>query len=867
MANLPSGTVTMLFTDIAGSTRLLQEIGRDSYIEALRLHRRLLRAAASRHGGVEVEMQGDCFLFAFAGARPGVAAAAEMQRDLAGHDWPEEPIHVRIGIHTGAPAVDGDRYAGLDVHRAARVMSAGHGGQILVSAETYAATGDELPDGLALRDLGEHRLKDLLEPQGIYQLVVPGLPDEFPALAALGTQVGLPVPPNRLVGREQELGEIASLVESGTRLLTLVGPGGTGKTRLAVQAAAELSDRFPDGVWFVALAPIRDEALVLGEIARTVGYREQPDTDPIGGLAAALAGKRALLLLDNFEHVGGAAPSIPRLLAGAADLNVLATSREPLHVSGEQVLAIEPLPIDTDAAILFAERARAATGDFSLSDANVATVAAICARLDGLPLALELAAARIPLLSPQALLARLDESLGLLTGGPRDAEDRQRTLRGTIDWSYELLTVQEQELFARLAVFAGGARLDAVEGVVGPDVLDGLSSLVDKSLLRRSDDPDGEPRFWLLETMREYAAERAEAAEVAGATRQRHAEHFLAFAEQADPEFRGPRNAEWIDRMEREHDNLRAALTFLIGTGQGEPALRLAAITSRLWIQRGYLSEGRDWLEAALALEGPSPSRARALRRLAIHSCEVGAIDRAASSAGEALELDRAAGDGRGVAESAGILADVAAHRGDLETAGAMYEEAVAQARAAGDERELAISLYNLANVRHLQGADTEAEALFEEAQSGFRALGDALGLGGSLLSLVGIVSPRRDYVRVSELLSEAAELLAAIGFTSGLLDVVEASGRVAVETGRMDAAARLFGAFHARNEEIGRAGVHPAELAAHDASIGAVRSALGAEPFDEAWQAGAALGVEAAVAEALETVSAIAAREASLRA
>ena len=617
----------------------------------------------------------------------------------------------------------------------------------------------------------------------------------------------------------------------------------------------------------MALAPIRDEALVLGEIARAVGYREQPDTDPIGGLAAALAGKRACSCSTTSSTSAARLLRFPRLLAGAADLNVLATSREPLHVSGEQVLAIEPLPIDTDAAILFAERARAATGDFSLSDANVATVAAICARLDGLPLALELAAARIPLLSPQALLARLDESLGLLTGGPRDAGPPAHAAGD------DRLELRAARPFRNRSCSPGSPSSPGApasmpsRASVGPDVLDGLSSLVDKSLLRRSDDPDGEPRFWLLETMREYAAERAEAAEVAGATRQRHAEHFLAFAEQADPEFRGPRNAEWIDRMEREHDNLRAALTFLIGTGQGEPALRLAAITSRLWIQRGYLSEGRDWLEAALALEGPSPSRARALRRLAIHSCEVGAIDRAASSAGEALELDRAAGDGRGVAESRRILADVAAHRGDLETAGAMYEEAVAQARAAGDERELAISLYNLANVRHLQGADTEAEALFEEAQSGFRALGDALGLGGSLLSLVGIVSPRRDYVRVSELLSEAAELLAAIGFTSGLLDVVEASGRVAVETGRMDAAARLFGAFHARNEEIGRAGVHPAELAAHDASIGAVRSALGAEPFDEAWQAGAALGVEAAVAEALETVSAIAAREASLRA
>jgi predicted ATPase len=478
MRELPSGTVTFLFTDVEGSTKLLHELGAEGYSEALAEHRRILREAFSVHGGVEVDTQGDAFFVAFATAPTALKAAAEARTRLTGG-----PIRVRMGIHTGTPHVAEEGYVGVDVHRAARIAAAGHGGQVLVSASTAA-----LLDADGLRDLGEHRLKDLSAPERIYQLGA----DDFPPLKSLH-QTNLPIPTTPFLGRERELGEVLGLLsQEAVRLLTLTGAGGSGKTRLGLQAVAALAERYPQGVWWVPLATLRDPALVLASAGQALGAKN--------GLAEHIGDKTLLLLFDNFEHLVEAAPELAGLLASCPNLDLLVTSREPLRVSGEQEYAVAPL-VHEEGVRFFLARARAVRPEFGADEA----VSEICRRLDDLPLALELAAARVKALSSAQILERLEQRLPLLTGGARDLPERQRTLRATIEWSYELLSPEEQRLFALLAVFRGGCTLEAAEDVAGAD-LDTLQSLVDKSLLRHS-----EERYWMLETIREYAAERLEA--------------------------------------------------------------------------------------------------------------------------------------------------------------------------------------------------------------------------------------------------------------------------------------------------------------------------------------------------------------------
>jgi predicted ATPase/class 3 adenylate cyclase len=842
MKALPSGTVTMLFTDVEGSTRLLQELGRDEYVRCLEAHRRTLRETARAHDGVEVEMQGDSFHFAFASARAGVLAAADAQRAL--HATGDHgPIRVRIGVHTGEPVVTDDLYAGLDVHRAARVMAAGHGGQVLVSAATQAATASDLPDDVAYADLGEHRLKDLPEPHRLFQLLVAGLPNEFPPLKTRSPKTRLPIPPNALVGRDRELREVVELVlDRGARLVTLVGPGGSGKTRLAVDAAARLADSCRDGVWFVGLAPLRDAALVLPLVLRTLGEREEPGQTAAETLVERVGDREILLLLDNVEQVADAAVDLPRVLAACAGLRVLATSRQPLQVTGETTYAVAPLPLD-DATMLFAERA----GDAALDHE---TVAAICARVDGLPLAVELAAARAAVLSPKALLARLDRSLGLLTGGPRDADERQRTLRATIDWSYDLLEPDEQRAFRRLAVFVGGARLDAVEDVVGADALDLVTSLVGKNLVRRGDDPDGEPRYWMLETIREYASELLASTADAEDVRRLHLEHFARVADAVEALLRSPDEPEALDRLERDHENVRAGLEFAVESNDVQRAFRLPIAVNRLWLLRGYLGEGSRAIEAVLELGGPPNLRAAVLRKLATLCLEQGLLDRAGEAAGEALELNEGAGDAQGAAQSAALVADVAAYRGDLDTAGAMYTEAARQARLFDDDLELALALYNGAQVRRLQDDREASEALFRDAFEVFARLRDPVGQGGTLIAIGSMASEAGDLDRALELVREGAEHLRSVGYVGGLVDVLDVSADVAARAGDPARAARLWAAQHAAAAEIGRLDRHPAEAALHEAALAGVREALGDEEFEAAWSAGASLSLDEAIDE-----------------
>ncbi|MDE3228384.1 MAG: adenylate/guanylate cyclase domain-containing protein, partial [Chloroflexota bacterium] len=512
MAQLPSGTVTFLFTDIEGSTQLLQRLG-PAYARALGEHQALLRAAFAAHDGAEVDTQGDAFFVAFPSALQAAEAAAEATRDLATHAWPDgATLRVRMGLHSGAPQLVGDHYVGLDVHRAARIAAAGHGGQILLSDATRTLVEHNLPAGATLRAVGAHRLKDLQEPEPLFQLVLAGLLADFPPLKTLDThQHNLPLQPTPLLGREQQMATLTTLLRRvDVRLVTLTGPGGIGKTRLSVQVAAELIEDFADGVWFVRLSRLSDPALVIPTIAQTLGLKEQGATSLAETLRAHLAEKRLLLVLDNFEQVIGAANAVAGLLAASPGLKALVTSRTPLHLRGEREVALKALPLppatrqlDPEqvslyaAVALFIERAQAARVDFAVTAANAPAIAEICAQLDGLPLAIELAAARVKLLPPEALLTRLSHALKLLTGGARDLEERQQTMRAAIAWSDDLLSPAERALFRRLSIFVGGATLEAVEAVCAApedaepldlDVFDGLGVLVDHSLVQQRED-------------------------------------------------------------------------------------------------------------------------------------------------------------------------------------------------------------------------------------------------------------------------------------------------------------------------------------------------------------------------------------------
>ncbi|TAM65336.1 MAG: adenylate/guanylate cyclase domain-containing protein [Chloroflexota bacterium] len=732
----PTGTVTFLFTDIEGSTRLVERLGPAAWPQLLEAHHAIIRAALAAEGGTEIKTEGDAFFVAFSSAPRAVAAASRAQRELAGHAWPPDaPIRVRMGLHTGEGQTtpSGD-YVGLDVHRAARIAAAGHGGQVLISATTRALTAGTLPSGVTLRDLGEHRLKDLSQPERIAELIIDGLPSEHPPLHTLeAIPNNLPVQLTSFVGRQPEVAAATRLLEQ-TRLLTLTGPGGTGKTRLSLQIAAEALERFPDGVYFVALAAIDQAELVPAAIAAVIGLPDtgaRPLTERLGDV---LRLRQTLLVLDNFEQVLAAGPIVAELLRAAPKLKIVVTSRAPLRVSGEQEFPVPALGLPDpshlpatavlsqfEAVALFIQRAMAVQPSFAVTNENAPAVAEIAARLDGLPLAIELAAARIRLLTPDQMLARLQGRLDLLSAGARDLPDRQRTLRGAIAWSWDLLDEPSRALLARLSVFVGGAPLDAIgpvcdpEGELGVDVLDGLEALVDQSLVQRQERA-GEPRFGLLETIREFAAERLVSRGWPAVLRERHARYFADFAARARAAFMGPSMTAWLDRLEVEHDNLRAAFAWAIEAGEAELALRLAGSLWRFWQIRGHLAEGAEQAGRALAM--PGGERFPEARIQA---------------------LDAAAG--------------IAYWRADMTTARELYGQSLELLRQQGDRRALADGLYNLAmalNLDSLRGTDkearrTEAVRLAEESLVLFRQLADRPGEGRALWALGNAATERRD--------------------------------------------------------------------------------------------------------------------------
>jgi predicted ATPase len=627
---LPTGTVTFLFTDVEGSTRLLHDLGADAYAAALAEHRRLLREAFARRGGVEVDTEGDAFFYAFATAPGALQGAREAQEALA-----STPIRVRIGIHTGTPHLTDEGYVGTDVHRAARIAACGHGGQVLVSAATTALAGEDL-----LRDLGEHRLKDLSAPERLCQLGT----DDFPPLRSL-YQTNLPVPSTPFLGRTEELAQIVGLLARGeVRLVTLTGPGGVGKTRLALQAAGVASDAYPDGVWWVPLAPLRDPELVLPTAARALGAKEE--------LAPHIGDRSMLILLDNFEQVIEAGPGLGEVLSACPRLDVLVTSREPLHLAAEREYAVPPLA-PAEGVELFSARARALNPDF---EAN-GVVTEICRRLDDLPLALELAAARTKVLSPDQILERLEQRLPLLTGGARDLPERQRTLRATIQWSYDLLAENERQLLCRLAVFSGGCTLEAAEEVVAADI-DTLQSLMEKSLLRHTQE-----RYWMLESIREYAAEHLEDGGEAAGLRRRHADYFLELVETAGLALE-PEGEQQYGLVRQELDNVRAALDWGFETDP-ERALRLASALDGFWAVMAP-TEGMRRLEALLqrAPNAALAVRARAFRAYGSSANPAGDDEKAERAYEQSLDAYRKIGDERGVAVLLHRLGTSAFYRG-----------------------------------------------------------------------------------------------------------------------------------------------------------------------------------------------------------
>jgi predicted ATPase/class 3 adenylate cyclase len=803
MAELPTGTVTLLFSDIEGSTRLLQQLG-DRYIEVLAEHRRLLRASFARFNGREVDTEGDAFFIAFDKASEAVAAAVAAQSALAAHPWPDgEVVRVRMGIHTGEPIVVGQGYAGLDVHRAARICSAAHGGQVLVSQPTRVLLGGDLPSGVGLRDLGEHRLKDLPGAQRLFQLVMPGLPADFPALRTVGSRpTVLPAQLTSFVGRQREVAAIRGLLgRPGVRLLTLSGPGGTGKTRLAVQVAAELAGTFPDGVCFVGLAPLSDPELVLPTIAQALGIRGAAGQALLHTLAEQVGDRRQLLVVDNFEQVLAAAPVVVDLLVACPQLAVLVTSRAALQVSGEHAYPVPPLslPNHTHAAVpddvtsseavrLFVERAQAVNPDFAVTDANAPVLAEICRRLDGLPLAIELAAARSRLLPPQALLARLESRLQLLKGGSRDLPTRQQTLRATIDWSYALLEADQQILLARLAIFAGGCTLDAAEVVCDLDgdldVLGGLDALVNKNLLQPRDGIEGERRVVLLETMREYALERLTERDETETIARRHADYFLGLAEQAEPELLGPRQGIWYERLEADLDNFRAALAWSLAHEQAEATARLAATLMPLWWSRGHGSEGLRWLDAALERRGSltPPALAKTLFAKATLLLEIGArhgqADRLLE---ESLALFQQLKDTTWTVRAISALGWAMKRAGQLDRGLALQEQAVALGRQQADRWSLALALNNLGFSLLRAGDHLRARAVLEEALALWQTAGEPEGTAFTLDGLALLALLEGDHARASSLLQEALALVRKIGNVSASAQFLADFGIVAL--------------------------------------------------------------------------------------
>ena len=905
MTELPGGVVTFLFTDIEGSTRLVKAL-RERYPQILDEHRSLVRAAIASHGGHEVDTQGDAFFVAFAGAKQAELCALEIQRALAGHEWPAgAPVRVRIGIHTGNAVPAGDVYTGLAVHRTARICAAAHGGQVLLSQATQTIIEDEEEaPGFTLVDVGERTLKDLDRPVRLFQLAAPGLDPPDPP-AGVPLTGALPVPATPLVGREREAAAVADLVlGEGVRLVTLTGPGGVGKSRLVVEAARRLGPAFADGVRFVELAAVEAADLVPAAVAAGLGL-----TTSAGRLSADLVsylrGRRLLLVLDNFERVVSAAGPLAELLAAAPGVVVLVTSRVVLRLSGEHEFAVPPLPVPPagtgrdagdvqgyDSVGLFVERAHAAAPGFEMTGENAEAIAEICRRLDGLPLAIELAAARVRLLPPQALASRLGQRFSLLTGGARDLPERQRTLRNTLDWSYGLLSAGEQAMLARLGVFAGTFGLPATEAVCGdaargdaargepgaasPDlgragqVMDTLGSLVDNSLVR-AETRGGEPRFILLETIREYALERLRDGGDWAQAHDRHAAYFLALAQPEPAELHGDGQLAWLDRLETDHGNVRATLSWLTGHGPVEQAVRLFSLTWRFWWLHGHAAEFARLGEEIVAKSEHLPPYQRALALTTTGFMLVANEDRARAQAlfEQSLPLYRRAQGKLGLVLTAavqGMLGQLAARCGDYSRASELLGQSQALLAELDDhdltgyarfEYLLFVCMVNniLGHVRLSQGDLDGAARQFSAALAAGREGQDRLGFLVSLYNLAAASRAQGDLAGAAGHLKEGLAVAAEAGDETSAAYYLEGMAAVASLQNNPERAVRLLTAASSMLESGGSGWLHAyiPRVPHDDAVLAALRSRTGAAAFDKAQAWGRSTGPARAVEYALE--------------
>jgi predicted ATPase/class 3 adenylate cyclase len=916
-AHLPAGAVTFL----------LAALGDGSTAGGLRAREQArLQQTIAAHGGSPFMIAGDAICAAFVLPQAAAAAALAVQRALL-HDMRGTSL-ARMALHTGVVAVQGGGYAGQALDRAARLLDAAHAGQILLSHVTEDLLGGDLPAGSATRDLGEHRLKDLARPERIYQLSADDLLHDFPPPKTLARYAtNLPAPPTALIGRSREAAVLREwLAQPDVRLVTLTGPGGIGKTRLGLHVAADVLDQFPDGVYFVGLAAVRDASLLAGTIAQALGLKEAGDQPAREQLTAHLRDKAALLLLDNFEQLLGAAPQIAALLAEAPRLKMLITSRAALRILAEHEFVVPPLALPPqalaaaswetlsqyEAVALFIARALAVRPDFAVTNAQAPAIAEVCWRLDGLPLAIELAAARVRLFSPATLLARLRRPLDLLTGGARDLPTRQQTLRATIAWSYDLLEPDERRLFERLAVFVGGWTVEAAEAIWNVErgtlndepgtadvslqrsALDLLVALLDKSMIRQEDGLDGEPRFVMLETIREFALEQLDRGGEPDTIQQRHAEYYTDMAELAEAGLKGAEQVRWLAALEAEHDNMRTALRWALGQPGAEGALRLAGALWRFWDTHGYSGEGRGWLEQALAhpacyqapptlwlkalngagtlarrqsdyvratelfeqglalsrASGETWWRAVLLNALGLTVRRQGDYARALGLLEESLALSRDVGDERGVTIALGNLGAIAHQTGDLARAAAYHAESLRRTPP-DDQRGMAEGLNNLATVLHDQGDLARATELQEQSLALYRALGDRYGIALLLFNLSERLHVTGDLPRAREYLREALLIYAELGEQHGCVECLERFAGLAATRDQIVRAARLWGAAEAARMALGSA-MSPLELAVHQRAVAAARAKIDQPGWEAAWAAGRALSLEGAIADAL---------------
>ena len=866
---LPTGTVTFLFTDIEGSTRLLRALG-PAYPDLLSEHHRVLRGAVEGAGGIPIGSEGDSLFAAFDSPAGALGGAVAAQRAFAAATWPGgASVHVRMGIHTGEGLVRDGTYVGMDVHRAARIAAAGHGGQVLVSDATRALVEQSLPPGVQLRDLGRHRLKDLAQAEHIYETLIEGLASEFPALRSLeAAPNNLPTQLTSFVGRAREVVEARRLLAT-TRLLTLTGPGGTGKTRLSLQLAAESISDFADGVFFVPLGPIEDPDLVAPAILTALGLRESPKVPAVDRLAEYLRDKHVLLVMDNFEQVLPAAALIGDLLKASPGLSVVATSRATLHLYGEREFAVPPLGLpaagDTDpvsisqfeAVALFIQRAAAVRPDFQVTAGNAPAVAEICSRLDGLPLAIELAAARVKLLPPQALLSRLGQRLDALEAVSRDLPARQRTLRGAISWSHELLDVPSRRLFARFAIFVDGASLTAAEAVcsdAGLDVLEGLAGLVDQSLVRQVE-ADGDPRFTMLSTIRDFALERLAEAGESDTIAARHAGFFVAAAEAAAPGLTGPDQKRLLDDCAREIGNLRAAINWSIESGSVNVALRSGFALWRFWQMRGMLREGAATMERILAVPDPDGHpklRAQAFEAAGSIAYWRAEMPRALEYYGASLEICREIGDESAIANALYNLGfPTLVTKADVGKSRIAFEEALAMYRELGDQQMIARVLWGLGNAYYFAGEDAAArDALIEDVEL-LGGMSDPFSLAWAQHTLgLAFANLGEAETRSESLWREAMEHFVRVGDISGITLMLGDFGLLAAAKGDPLRAVRLNAAAD-RLARTGGTGL--GSLEARITAVAPDTSALDPAAVEAASAEGERLTVDEAVAYALE--------------